>query len=87
MVIEADGEDDREEEVTDVFGDNWTSLAAFLDVSTQWRVTATMAGLIWIGLDYPAVRIVLDHLKAPAHVFDDIRVMENAALTALNGVD
>lgn len=82
-----DPDDNDEEEATNVFADNWTSLSAFVSVATQWRVVATMAGLIWIGLDYPAVKIVLDHLDMPAHVFDDLRIMENAALSVLNEVD
>ncbi len=79
--------DRDEEEITEVFAGNWTSLSAFVTVATQWRVVATMGGLIWVGLDYPAVKMVLDHSGLPAPVFDDLRVMENAALAVLNEVD
>lgn len=66
---------------------NWSSFLAFRACETQWRVAATMAGLIWIGLDYTACQIVLEKLDAPSHIFADLHAMEDAALPILNGVD
>ena len=62
----------------------WNSLITFLECQSQWRVAAGMAGLIWLGLDYPACRLVLDDMQAPAGIFSDLRYMEGAALKILN---
>lgn len=59
---------------------NWNSLRAWLACETQWRVVATMGGMIWLGLDYAAVDVVLRRSQSPEDVFGDLRVMEAAAL-------
>ncbi len=66
---------------------NWPSMLAFLDCETQWRVTSTMAGLHWTGLDYQGVDVVLRRTGAPEHVFADVQDMERAALAAFNEAD
>lgn len=66
---------------------NFPALAAFRACETQWRVVGTFAGLFWLGLDYAGCRVVLDHLKSPPGVFDDLRIMEAAALEHLNETD
>jgi len=74
---------------------NWPSLEAFLACSTQWRVVTSTSGgmngltsrMVFIGLDYTACKMVLRHLKAAAHIFDDLRAMEEEALPHLNEVD
>nr|WP_066877566.1 DUF1799 domain-containing protein [Sinorhizobium saheli] len=81
-------EDETDEEgVVSIMACNWSSFIAFRACETQWRVVATMAGLIWIGLDYTACQIVLEQLDAPAYIFADLHAMEEAALPILNGVD
>jgi Phage related hypothetical protein (DUF1799) len=70
-----------------VWDSNWASLSAFLDCETQRRCEATMAGLHWLGLDYSSVDVVLRRSKAPDEVFDDLRVMETAALAAFGEAD
>ncbi|MGD9862852.1 MAG: DUF1799 domain-containing protein [Pseudodonghicola sp.] len=83
------GADIPPQEPTDVSEDfeimpcNWDSLVAFLRCETQWRVAATMAGVIWLGLDYDAVDVVLHRTAAPDAVFFDLQVMEAAALEVL----
>ncbi|WP_043062096.1 DUF1799 domain-containing protein [Brucella anthropi] len=79
--------DQSTQEMVEIMPVNHISFDAFLCCQTQWRVAATMAGLIWQGLDYSAVRLVLDDIDAPRHVFADIRVMEAAALPVLNERD
>ncbi|KAB2687520.1 DUF1799 domain-containing protein [Brucella tritici] len=79
--------EDIEQETVEIMPVNHDSFDAFLACQTQWRVAATMAGLFWQGLDYPAVRLVLDDIEAPRHVFADIRVMEAEALPILNERD
>jgi hypothetical protein len=69
----------------EVWMDNWATLRAWLAAETQWRVVATMAGLIWIGLDYSGLNVVLERLRSPDHVFDDIQEMEKTALHILAG--
>jgi len=59
---------------------NWKSVCAFLDCQTQWRAIASMAGVIWLGLDYQAVDVVMRRLDLDSSVFRDIQVMERAAL-------
>lgn len=67
---------------------NWQSLMAFLDCDTQWRVAGVgMAGMLWIGLDYTACDIVFRRKGYPDPVFQDLRVMEEAALPILNSGD
>lgn len=74
---------------------NWPSFTAFLACSTQWRVVPAMSGgmgaimttLVFIGLDHTAIDATLRRLDAPAHVFEDIIAMEEAALPILNEVD
>lgn len=63
---------------------NWPSLLAFLVCQTQWRVVATMSGLIWLGLDYAAARGALDEAGLPIARMADLRVIEAAALPILN---
>ncbi|ARE40914.1 hypothetical protein RGUI_2773 [Rhodovulum sp. P5] len=63
---------------------NWQSVCTFLDVETQWRAAAGLAGLIWLGLDYAGVDVVLRRRGLPDSVFADLQVMETAALAALS---
>nr|WP_279290439.1 DUF1799 domain-containing protein [Rhizobium skierniewicense] len=65
----------------------WDSFMAFLACQTQWRVEMGMGGLLWLGLNYPACKLVLDDIGAPAGVFADLRVMEAAAMPILNEVE
>ncbi|WP_026784212.1 DUF1799 domain-containing protein [Pleomorphomonas koreensis] len=66
---------------------NEPAIAAWLECETSWRTAATMAGLIYIGLDYVACRLVLDDLGSPKGTFADLRHMERAALPLLNKRD
>ncbi|MGD9476148.1 DUF1799 domain-containing protein [Shinella sp. G-2] len=63
---------------------NWSSLLAFLACQTQWRVVATMGGLIWLGLDYAAARAALEELGLPLSRMADLRALEAGALPILN---
>ncbi|WP_323041579.1 DUF1799 domain-containing protein [Gemmobacter sp.] len=66
-------------ECVEVLPVNWPSVLAFLACETQWRTAGTLAGLIWLGLDYPAVDVVLRRV-APEADFRDLQVMERGAL-------
>ena len=74
-----------ENEAFNIMAKNNDSMLAWLNVETQWRVLASMAGLIWIGLDYSAIDVALRRLSLPDAVFGDLLVMEEAALPILNG--
>ena len=71
------GHDDFE-----VMPDAWPAVTTFLACATCWRWLVTPAGPIRLGLDYPAVDVVVRRrdLADPDGVFDDIQVMERAAL-------
>lgn len=71
----------------DILPPNHGSVRAWLECQTQWRRTGLMTGILYDGLDYPSVRLVLDDLGAPPGVFADLRVMERAALPILNDRD
>ena len=75
---------DYEGEDVEVWPENYAALNTFSRVSTQWRVGTGGA----IGLDYNALYPLLDRLGLTdaewLHALDDIRVMESAALTAMN---
>lgn len=68
----------------DVMPVNWISVCTWLACETQWRVAAGLAGLIWLGLDYTAVDVVMRRSRADDAVFDDLLVMETEALATFN---
>ncbi|MDR5655429.1 DUF1799 domain-containing protein [Ruixingdingia sedimenti] len=59
---------------------NWPAVTAFLGCETQWRCAAGLAGLIWLGLDYGAVDVVMRRCGLADEVFTDIQLIEQAAL-------
>ncbi|TCT37425.1 DUF1799 domain-containing protein [Martelella mediterranea] len=77
--------EDTDIEAMEIMASNRDSMKAFLAVATQWRVAAGLAGLIWIGLDYNAVDVVLRRMSFSDPVFSDLQVMEASALAILNG--
>ncbi len=67
-----------------VWRENWPALELFLAVSTQWRMGPKGV----IGLDYVAVRAVMDWLSIDgATMFRDLQVMEREAVRLLQGGD
>ncbi len=75
--------DQTETAAFQVWAVNWESLCFFLDCETQWRVAVGPSGGQLTGLDYSAVDVVLRRRKAADEVFDDLQVMELAALAAM----
>lgn len=63
--------------------DNASSVEAFISMLTQWRAGAVGV----IGLDYGVLKDVLELNETPRpewpQVFDDLRVMEDEALSLL----
>lgn len=68
-----------------VWSSNWPALGVFLACATQWRVAAGFGAMAMLGLDYPAVEVVMRQRSvADPAVFADVQVMEAAALPVLN---
>jgi hypothetical protein len=72
-------------DVVEVWPDNWPAVRLFVDLTTQWRVSMGVR----IGVDYAAIIPVMtlrgiEESKRSA-LFDDIRVMEAAALESIRG--
>jgi len=71
----------------EVWPENWAVLGLFAKIGTQWRVG--MNGPI--GLDYNILFRLLDQLRLSQEdwqiYFDDVRVMESSALTAMRASD
>lgn len=69
----------------DVWPENWPAVELFHQLRTQWNVA--MAGPT--GLRYEAVYPLLDRLFADdwQQVFDDLQVLERAALDAMHDKD
>lgn len=66
----------------EIMKDNADTMRAWLASATQWRAAVGMAGIVWLGLDYPAVDVVLARgaFSDPDAVFADLQLMEDEAL-------
>jgi hypothetical protein len=78
-------EDVAAQETCEVLEENWPAVMLFLDLMTQWRMG--MAGPV--GIDYAVLPVVMDlrhvAITERSQMFDDIRIMESAALAAIRG--
>lgn len=67
-----------------VWPENWPSYLVFSNMGTQWRVGMNGAS----GLDYNVLSEIWRRLKIPFNarddIFQDIRLMESAALQQMN---
>jgi hypothetical protein len=70
----------NEVEAFQVWSVNWDSVIAFLGCETQWQALALPSAVVWTGINYPSLDIVMKRYKSPDHVFDDVQFMERAAL-------
>jgi hypothetical protein len=77
-------DDDQFEPVADC---NWDSLMAWLACDTQWRVSVGFGGVLWIGHDATACDVIFRRRGFADHLWEDLRVMEEAALPVLNSGD
>lgn len=75
--------DDYEKKTVEIWPDNVLPLRVFQAMGTQWRVGFNGP----IGLDYNVLPGVIERIGVPEkernQVFDDVQVMERAALLAL----
>lgn len=84
--IEPDQPGTSEEDVLGIWQENWPSVQAFLRCQTQWHGVSNLAGIIWTGINYASLETVMQRLKSPEHVFDDVQHMEAKALEAFGEV-
>lgn len=65
---------------------NVGSFDLFLAAASQWRVvSAGLGGLVWLGLDYVGVDVLMKRTPiddADGQLWADLMVMEDAALEA-----
>lgn len=75
----------EEEHACEIWPENWPALEAFLSLSTQWRASPRTGAAL--GLDYAAAESVMRLLEVKDRraVFEDLRVMERAALRVFSG--
>ena len=70
-----------------VLQENWPAIQLFLACQTQWHHLATMSSVIKTGLDYTAVKTVME-LRFSSHnqaeLFTKLQIIESQALTAFN---
>ncbi|SHL10118.1 Phage related hypothetical protein [Nitrosospira sp. Nsp11] len=85
VIEEAQRKANPEEEVCWVYEENWNSVLFFFALETQWNIGG-MGG--YIGLNYTAVESAmrLNEISRQDRkaLFADVRIMELAALPALN---
>ena len=75
----------------EVYPENWEAVRVFVAMTTQWRMTGIAgfggASMLHTGLDYSALEPVFRMLgvkrRRRAALFQQIRVMEEAALEVL----
>ena len=81
---------ETEEAHCEIWEENWDTLMVFLACQTQWKkeIPAMSGQILWHGLEYPAVEVVLRLKgfkgKMAMEIFEGIQVMEAAALPILN---
>ena len=71
-----------------VWEENWSTVMFFAGLGTQWNVVAGMAGVMYVGLNYPSVESTMRMQHIPRgdqkRLFEDVRRMEAAALEVRN---
>lgn len=84
-VARATGDDG---DVCEVWEENWQSVMFFMDLGSQWRAVAGMAGFVYLGLDYAGVEAAMRMLGISRsdrqRLFQDVRRMEAEALPVRN---
>lgn len=74
-----------------MFPENLKIVEVFVALGSQWNVAVGLGGVLYLGLDYTAVRhamelMGIDRSEWP-EIFNGLRVMESAARPVLNNKD
>lgn len=81
---------EAEDDAFEVWPENWPSVQVFAALATQWQIAGGLLGSRVLGLHYPSIQTVMwaHQIRACDRraMFDDMRVMEAAALNVMNKV-
>ena len=76
------------EDEIEIWDVHWVAFSVFRACATQWRVAGLHTVLLWLGLDYQGVDVVMRRLLPDdadaASVFSALLAMEAEALPILN---
>lgn len=69
----------------EVWAQNWPVVQLFLACQSQWRMAVGLSGMVWLGLDYPGVDVVMRRRRMTRtnSAFEALQAMEFAALRVL----
>lgn len=73
-------QDEQEDDAVEIWDINWPSFMAFLACENQWRVAAGFGFFARLGLEWPAVDVLIRRRCLSDREFEDLVVMEAAAL-------
>lgn len=73
----------------EIMAQNTATFRVWMACETQWRVASGLGGMVWLGLDYNAVDVVLRrrHIENGDEVFADLMEMEAEALNVFAKVE
>lgn len=80
-------QDRRETDAVEIWDINWPSFKAFLACENQWRVAAGFGFVARLGLEWDAVDVLLRRRGLGDREFEDLLVMEAAALKTFSEID
>ena len=89
-VIEQFKQEQSEDDAFGIFPENWVAFGLFMQLDTQWRTRLMPFGQGFIsrssGIDYTALESLMRMLriKKVKDTFERIRIMETAALEAMD---
>jgi hypothetical protein len=72
--------------VFEVFEENWEAFEVFRRMTTQWNILPSPDRPVFTGLNYTSLDVLLKLYKTRDRrlVFEDVQIMEAAALGVLN---
>lgn len=73
----------------DLWPEHATAWDVYQGCGTLWRKTIGLAGVLWDGLDYPGLEVVMRRYRVPQEladeVFAQVQVMERETVRIRNG--
>lgn len=87
-VIEAARKKEKTDDVFYVHADNWDAVTLFRRMRTQWTIVVGFGVAKYEGINYTALESGMRMMRIPVknrdQMWNDICIMENAALEVLN---